>query len=149
MLLHCKKRSITINGKVFHVNAVRRRGEAEVRFHAFLTSALDGGERLISRPGRFTSPWRTPISNEQEARWAGRTVEVSSTYLHSNPGPVSPQPTRYTAYATQDSTALTIIIIIIITVVKFRFYKRQHDTSHVYLLPRCQIIIYLLIQETV
>jgi hypothetical protein len=38
-----QKSPITINRKVFTVNAVRCTVEAEVRFHAFLTSALDGG----------------------------------------------------------------------------------------------------------
>ena len=41
------QRSITINGKVFPVNAVRRTGGAEIWLQAFLTSALDGGECLI------------------------------------------------------------------------------------------------------
>jgi hypothetical protein len=32
----------------------------EVQFHAFLTSALDGGEWSASRPGRFTLRERAP-----------------------------------------------------------------------------------------
>lgn len=32
-----------------------RNGQVEVQFHSFLTSALDIDERLISRPGRFTT----------------------------------------------------------------------------------------------
>jgi hypothetical protein len=38
-------------------------GVVEVQFHAFLTSALDGGERLASRPGRFTHRERTPCTH--------------------------------------------------------------------------------------
>jgi hypothetical protein len=32
----------------------------EIQRHAFLTSALDGGERSDSRPGRFTPKERAP-----------------------------------------------------------------------------------------
>jgi hypothetical protein len=35
----------------------------EVQLHAFLTSALDGGELLASRPGRFTPRERTPLTH--------------------------------------------------------------------------------------
>jgi hypothetical protein len=35
-------------------------GGMEVKFHAFLTSELDGGEWIISRPSRFTSRERAP-----------------------------------------------------------------------------------------
>jgi len=34
-------------------------GGVELQHHAFLTSALDGGEWLASRSGRFTSGERT------------------------------------------------------------------------------------------
>jgi hypothetical protein len=33
---------------------------AKVQFHAFLTSALDGGEWLASRPGHFTPGEKAP-----------------------------------------------------------------------------------------
>jgi len=33
---------------------VRTWGEGEVQLHSFLTLAMDGGEWLILRPGRFT-----------------------------------------------------------------------------------------------
>jgi hypothetical protein len=32
----------------------------DVQLHAFLTSALDGGELSASRPGRFTSQGKSP-----------------------------------------------------------------------------------------
>jgi hypothetical protein len=35
-------------------------GEVEVYLHAFLSSALDGGEWSASRPGRFTPRERAP-----------------------------------------------------------------------------------------
>jgi len=42
---------------------LRHIGGVEIQLHAFLTSALDGGEWSASRPGRFTSQERTsPIS---------------------------------------------------------------------------------------
>jgi hypothetical protein len=41
----------------------------EVQLHAFLTSALDGGEWSASRPGLFTSRERTPGT-----RWIGGWV---------------------------------------------------------------------------
>jgi hypothetical protein len=36
-------------------------GGVEVQLHAFLTLALDGGERLASRPDRFNSRARAPV----------------------------------------------------------------------------------------
>jgi len=42
----------------------------EVLRQAFLTSALDGGELLVSRPGRFTTGERYPVRIGQEADWA-------------------------------------------------------------------------------
>jgi len=41
----------------------------EVQLHAFLTSALDGGEWSVSRPGRFTPRKRAP-----GAHWIGGWV---------------------------------------------------------------------------
>jgi len=35
----------------------------EIELHAFLTSALYGGERLASRPGRFTPRKRSPSTH--------------------------------------------------------------------------------------
>ena len=40
--------------KVFLFHAKKAYGEAEVGFHLFLTSILDGGEWLTSNPSRFT-----------------------------------------------------------------------------------------------
>jgi hypothetical protein len=41
----------------------------EVYLHSFLTSSEDGGEWLISRPGRVT-PGKNPVAIEQEDGWA-------------------------------------------------------------------------------
>jgi hypothetical protein len=41
-------------------------GEVTLQFHAFLTTALDGGQYSVSRPGRFTpkeSAYR-PVATE-------------------------------------------------------------------------------------
>jgi len=43
---------------------MKTRGKVEVQLHAFLTSALDGGELSASRPGRFTP----------DIHWIGRCV---------------------------------------------------------------------------
>jgi hypothetical protein len=40
--------------KSFLFHAKKAYGEAEVEFHSFLASILDGGEWLTSNPGRFT-----------------------------------------------------------------------------------------------
>jgi hypothetical protein len=45
----------------------------EVQLHAFLTSALYGGEWLVSRPGRFTPFERVPGTH-----WIGRLVGPQS-----------------------------------------------------------------------
>jgi hypothetical protein len=38
----------------------------EVYIHSLLTLAQDGGEWLISRPGRFTPGEKTPVPTKQE-----------------------------------------------------------------------------------
>jgi hypothetical protein len=62
----------------------------------FLTSALDGGEWLASRPGRFTPGERAP-NKHWTGGWVGPrvgldAVEKRKIYhcLESNPGPSSP-----------------------------------------------------------
>jgi hypothetical protein len=42
--------------------------------HAFLTSAVVGGEWSASRPGRFTSGERAPGAHLKGARWAPEPV---------------------------------------------------------------------------
>ena len=49
-------------------------GEAEVRLHAFLSSALHGGEWSASRPGRFTPGKKTPVHIQEVAGVAPETV---------------------------------------------------------------------------
>jgi hypothetical protein len=49
-------------------------GVVEVYFHSFLISALDGDEWLNSCHDHFTPQQRTPVSIEQEDRWAPETV---------------------------------------------------------------------------
>ncbi|PNF15375.1 hypothetical protein B7P43_G00968 [Cryptotermes secundus] len=45
-------------------------GEVDVQIHIFLTSALAGGERSASRPGRFTPGERAP-GTHWIGGWAG------------------------------------------------------------------------------
>jgi hypothetical protein len=42
-------------------------GGVEVRLHAFLISALDGGEPSASHPGRFTPGKKVTLPTETEA----------------------------------------------------------------------------------
>ena len=42
----------------------------KVQIHSFLTSALDVGEWLTPRPGRFTSDKKDPLSVVQKDGWA-------------------------------------------------------------------------------
>jgi hypothetical protein len=51
-------------------HAMKTHWEVEVKLHAFLTSALDGGECSASRPGRFTTRERVPGS-QWIADWVG------------------------------------------------------------------------------
>jgi hypothetical protein len=45
-------------------------GEVNVWIHVFLTSALVGGKRSVSRPGHFTPGERTPGTD-----WVGGCVD--------------------------------------------------------------------------
>jgi len=45
----------------------------KVQLHTFLSSIL-GGELTTSRSDRFTPGERTPVSIEQQARWAPETI---------------------------------------------------------------------------
>jgi hypothetical protein len=51
---NCKKNN---EGKVVSVYATKDAEGAEVQLHSFSTSASDGGEWSISRPGHFTA-WK-------------------------------------------------------------------------------------------
>jgi hypothetical protein len=49
-------------------------GGVDVLTHVFLASALVGGERSASRPGRFTPGERVPVPIGLEAGWAPESV---------------------------------------------------------------------------
>jgi len=59
----------------------------EVQLHAFLTSVLDGGEWLVSRPGRFT-PWVKAPGSEWAGGWMGLTAGLDAKAKRKilNPG---------------------------------------------------------------
>ena len=44
-------------------------GGVEVQLYPFMTTALEGGEGSVSRPGHFT-PGKDPVPTVQEAGWA-------------------------------------------------------------------------------
>jgi len=46
----------------------------DVQLHAFLVSALDGGEMLAYRPGRFTLGKETLVPIVQVAGWTPEAV---------------------------------------------------------------------------
>jgi hypothetical protein len=62
--------------EVFPVQAMKAYGGAEVQFHSFLTTALNGDEWLTPRPVRFTPRERTTIPIPQHAGWAAELVWV-------------------------------------------------------------------------
>jgi hypothetical protein len=51
---------VNVKVKVTEHHAMKPYGEMEVELHAFLTSAVDGGEWLVSCPRRFT-PGKEPL----------------------------------------------------------------------------------------
>jgi hypothetical protein len=75
----------------------------EAQFHAFLTSALDGGEWSASRPGRFIPRERAPGTPWIGGCWVGvragqdAVVEryISSHYRDSNPDHPALSPALY------------------------------------------------------
>jgi hypothetical protein len=46
---------VQITGTTVHEHVMTVYVGVEIQVHPFLTSVLDGGERSVSRPGRFTS----------------------------------------------------------------------------------------------
>jgi len=70
-----------------------------LQLHIFLTSHLDGGECLVSRPGRFTHGETTP-DTYWTGIWMGPGPEVErrNTLLSLGTKPRSPtsQPSQYT-----------------------------------------------------
>jgi hypothetical protein len=67
----------------------------EVYLHSFLTSALDGGEWLTSRPGRFTPTERT-LAPEPIWTGGGGEEKNSQPFPDSNPPIIHPEAQRYT-----------------------------------------------------
>jgi hypothetical protein len=80
-------------------------GSGGIAAHTFLTSVLDGGEWLASRPGQLYSRGKTPLPNGQEDRWtqdrSERCVrEKMSVLSEVNPGrPVRSPVTVLTGFA--------------------------------------------------
>jgi hypothetical protein len=56
---------------------LRRIGEEGVQLHEFLTSALDGGERSASGPGRFTPEMEAP-GTYWIGGWVGPTAGLDA-----------------------------------------------------------------------
>jgi hypothetical protein len=71
----------------------------EVQLHAFMTSALDGGEWSASRPSRFTRRERAPFTHQIEGLVGSRVGldavvkrEIPNPCLDSNPRSSRPYP---------------------------------------------------------
>ena len=78
-------------------------GEQRYRSTLFQTSALEGGERSASRPGRFT-PGKDLVPFVQEGGWAPGPVWTGAENLAPSgfdPRTVQPVCSRYTDYATR------------------------------------------------
>jgi hypothetical protein len=61
--------------KPFHYTPRRRLGERTYSSYSFSTSALDGGEMSVSRPGRTLAPGKgPPVTIAQVAGWAPEPV---------------------------------------------------------------------------
>jgi hypothetical protein len=70
----------------------------DVEIHVFLTSALVGGERSASHPGRFNPQEEPPVSIGEENGWTPEPAwmtwrgEKSFPYCDSNSDPSTGQP---------------------------------------------------------
>jgi hypothetical protein len=58
----------------------------EIYLHAFLTSALDGGEWSASRPGRFTRRERAP-GTHWKGGWMGPRTGLDAVVKRKIPSP--------------------------------------------------------------
>jgi hypothetical protein len=67
--LHRSKVNIKLFLCLTEHHAMKMYGRAEIQFHLFLTSVLDGGEQSASRPGRFTPHRKSPSTH-----WIGGWV---------------------------------------------------------------------------
>jgi hypothetical protein len=75
---------ISAQGRIYTLCLTKHHGMkvywgVEVQLHAFLTSALDGGEWSVSSPGRLNSRERVPGTH-----WRGGWA---SHYTHTDPHP--------------------------------------------------------------
>ena len=64
-------------------------GGVEVQLYPFMTTALEGGEGSVSRPGHFT-PGKDPVPIVQEAGWAPGMVWRGAENLAGIPCPDRP-----------------------------------------------------------
>jgi hypothetical protein len=71
-------------------------GGVKIRLHAFLTSALDGGERPASRPCRFTPGEQPLVPTGWEAEWAPEPV-WTRWWREKSPAPTGTQTLDYLA----------------------------------------------------
>jgi hypothetical protein len=83
----------------------------EVQFHTFFTSALDGGGRLASRPGRFTPRERAP-GTHCIGGWvglrAGLDTVVKKKFLASTDTRTHNHPARSQCYTAELSWLLRL-----------------------------------------
>jgi hypothetical protein len=64
-----------IKSKAVSLHAMEAHGERRYSSYSFMTSVIDGGERLASRPGRtFPLEKGPPVPIVQEAGWAPEPV---------------------------------------------------------------------------
>jgi len=77
-----------------YVQAVRPVGGVEVWFYSFLTTALEGGEGSVARPGHSLPPGKTWYTSYRKAVWAPGPVWTGAENLAPHwdliPGPSSP-----------------------------------------------------------
>jgi hypothetical protein len=109
------KRGDALRQQLFNVTAnvklslptpyIRHVVRAEVSFHPFSTSALDGSKWSTSNPGLFACRERITVPTEQEDGWApessmdGLIIEFISPFPGFESRNVQPVASRYTDYA--------------------------------------------------
>ena len=81
----------------------------------FLTSALEGGERSASRPGRSLPPGKDPVPIVQEAGWVSGQVRKILPPPGFDPRTVQPVGSWYTDYATRPTVYYVGYIIKVTT----------------------------------
>jgi len=92
-------------GKTVPVHAIKHTEGAEIQFHSFLNSALDGGKRPTSRNLPLCPRERTQLKRRLDGphSLSGRFGEdkIYSPYRGWSPGYSRPFPRRYIDYATR------------------------------------------------